>query len=631
MQITDKDNKMIMKNIFKAMGIIPTAVLLLMQGCKSEKIEYVPTDELSGEAVGYLVVDGFDLQVADYAEEITEEDNDPDLTGAASASMTKAGSGAGSTTEAPEEYVIRIRNIKTSEEQEMTYGELKQAESGQIPLTPGTYIVSAESSDYEEYMAGATAASWETPVYYGETTATIVSKKETTVSGIVCRLANLKTTVSVTPDLAGLFMSDRQCEAQRKEKLSVTLSVGEAADGISLQYGRTEMDAVKAGYFKLEASAAVNVVLTGQYNTAAADAEPEYVPVNWKSSLPECKPGQWRKISIGLTNAADGNARFEITVENWTYDETVNVDVAKMYSFTEEIIDDEVSDENSPVLALAGGNIADGYTLHSGMYDDMLNKWTDNLRLTLTPSQDAVVESVTVEVSSDNEDFLSAVDALGVKKRTIEVYPDASALAGSLIVSDDAGVLSFVLNDGGMTKLFSYKGEHRLKVTAVDDRYRFSYTELKLTCLGGEVVVGGPEIVWTNSDGSVTYDFDKVYTIDETLQVKISVSTESTFTGFSVVIDSDILTDEVLGVVGLSGNLDLINPGSAESMLEELGFPTGENVTSQTEVSFDISSFLTMIEGLASSGGTYCDFKLVVTDGNGTTEKTIRLKVQTAE
>ena len=40
------------------------------------------------------------------------------------------------------------------------------------------------------------------------------SKKETTVSGIVCRLANLKTTVSVTPDLAGLFMPDSQCEAQ---------------------------------------------------------------------------------------------------------------------------------------------------------------------------------------------------------------------------------------------------------------------------------------------------------------------------------------------------------------------------------------------------------------------------------
>lgn len=619
-----------MKKIYNIIGLA-VVTLLMLQGCKSEKIEYIPVDGTSGDAVGYLSVASFDLQVADYAEEITSSGNDPDLTGKQASAVTRAGGEFNSTKEADGDYVIRVRNISTGKEQEFSYDGLKQIENGQIPLTPGTYVVSAESSDYEEYMAGATAASWETPVYYGETTATIVSKKETTVSGIVCRLANLKTTVSVTPDLAGLFMSDRQCEAQRKEKLSVTLSVGEAADGISLQYGRTEMDAVKAGYFKLEASAAVNVVLTGQYNTAAADAEPEYVPVNWKSSLPECKPGQWRKISIGLTNAADGNARFEITVENWTYDKTVNVDVAKMYSFTEEIIDDEVSDENSPVLALAGGNIADGYTLHSGMYDDMLNKWTDNLRLTLTPSQDAVVESVTVEVSSDNEDFLSAVDALGVKKRTIEVYPDASALAGSLIVSDDAGVLSFVLNDGGMTKLFSYKGEHHLKVTAVDDRYRFSYSDLKITCLKGEVTVGGPEIVWTNSDGSVTYDFDKVYTIDETLQVKISVSTESTFTGFSVVIDSDILTDEVLGVVGLSGNLDLINPGSAESMLEELGFPTGADVTSQAEVSFDISSFLTMIEGLASNGGTYCDFKLVVTDGNGTAEKTIRLKVLTAE
>ena len=86
MQITDKDNMMIMKNIFKAMGIIPAAALLLMmQGCKSEKIEYVPTDGLSGGAVGYLVMDGFDLQVADYAEEITEENNDPNLSGAASA------------------------------------------------------------------------------------------------------------------------------------------------------------------------------------------------------------------------------------------------------------------------------------------------------------------------------------------------------------------------------------------------------------------------------------------------------------------------------------------------------------------------------------------------------------------
>ena len=606
---------------------VAVATLLMLQGCKTEKIEYVTTDGLSGEAVGYLSMDAFDLQVADYAEEITSSSQDPDFVeSAGAASATKADQSFGSTEEASGDYVIRIRNIRTSEETELTYDELKRAEDSRIPLAPGTYVVSAESPDYEGYMSGETAASWDTPVYYGETSATIVSKKDTEVSGIVCRLANVKGTVSVTPDLAGLFMSDAMCEAQSKEKLSVTLSVGEDA----LQYFRTDMDAVKTGYFKVgETPATINVTLTGQYNKAAADEEPEYTGITWKTSLPECKPGQWRKISIGLTNGTDGNVGFEVTVENWTYGETVDVDVAKMYAFAEETIADaDISDENSPVLALAGGDIADGYTLHSGMYDNVLNKWTENLKLTLTPADGAKVETVEVAVvGSDNEEFLEAVDALGVRKRTIEVYPDASALSGSLIVSDNGGLLTFALNDGGMSRLFQYKGVHRLKVTAADDMYRISYTEFPITCLDGEVVVGGPEIVWTNSDGSVTYDFDQVYTIDETLQVKINVSTESAFTGFKVVIDGDILNDGILGMVGLSKNLDLINPGEAESMLRQLGFPTGTDVTDETEISFDISSFLTLIEGLAQNGGTLCSFRLIVTDSFGTTERTVQLKV----
>ena len=614
-----------MKRIYNIIGMAAAAVML-MHGCKSEKIEYVSIDGLSPDAVGYLSVDGFDLRVADYAEEITSTGNDPDFTEntASSASFTRAGSDFGATTEASGDYVIRIRNIKTGDEKKKTYDELKQARDGQVPLTPGTYVVSAESPDYEEYMAGKTVASWETPVYYGETTATIVSKQETTASGIVCRLANLKATVSVTPDLARLFMSDTECEVQGKTKLSVTLSVGEPGDGNSLQYDRTGMEAVKAGYFKVaETSSTVEVLLKGQYNKADADAEPEYIDVNWKASLPGCKPGQWRKMSIGLTNGADGNVRFEVTVENWTYDEPVDVDVTKMYSFSEEIIDDNVSDKNSPVLAHAGGNIADGYTIHSGMYDDVLNKWSENLKLTLTPAAGAMVESVTVEVSSDNEDFLAAVDALGAKKRTLDVYPDASALSGNMVVSDNAGVLTFALNDGGMTKLFSFKGEHHLKVTAVDDMYRFSHTDLKITCLEGEVTVGGPEIVWTNSDGSVTYDFGREYVIDNNLEVKIDVSTESSFTGFNVEIISDLLTPEELAGIGLSDKFDLLNPGNFASVLAEFGFPTGDAISSSNKVEFAISK--TLLGLIPAIGEGDCHFKLTVSDSFGTTEKTIML------
>ena len=598
------------------------AVILMLQGCKSEKIEYVTTDGLSGDAVGYLSMAAFDLRVADYAEEITSSSVDP-------VSVTRAGKDFNSTTEASGDYVIRIRNIKTSEEQKMTYAEFKQAGDKQIPLTPGTYVVSAESSDYEGYMSDAGLAGWESPVYYGEVTATILSRKETEVSGIVCRLANVKATVSVTPDLAGLFMSDSECETQGAQKLSVTLSAGDN----SLQYGRTEMDAVKAGYFKVQdKTVTLDVVLRGHYNKAAADAEPEYIDVNWKTSLPDCKAGQWRKISIGVTGAAEGDVKFEVTVENWTYDEVVDVDVTKLYAFAEETIEDvDISDEDSPVLTLADGDISKGCTLHSGMYDDVLKKWKENLRFILTPAAGAAVRSVSVEIGSDNADFLAAVDALGVRKRTVQVYPDNSALSSCLLVSDNAGVLTFALNDSGMTQLFQYKGKHSLKVTAEDDMRRTSYTCLEITCMEGEVSLSGPEILWTSSDGSIDYDFDKEYVIDENLQVAIKVSSESRFTEFDVVIDSDILTGEVLGAVGLSDNLDLINPGTAESMLNQLGFPTGTDVTSRQEVSFDISGFLTMIEGLAQGGGTYCNFRLVVSDGNGTTEKTIQLKVRQAE
>ena len=408
-----------MKRIFYIMGASLTA-LMLMQGCKTEKIEYDSIDGTSEEDTGYLNLGSFDLQVASYAEEITSSSSGP-----ASKAGEEPETDFGSTSEASDDYVIRLRNIKTSAEQTMTYGELKQMENQQIPLTPGTYIVSAESHGYAEYTAEGVAADWEKPVYYGETTAVVVSKKETEVSGLVCRLANLKATVSVTPDLAGLFMSDAACTEQGLQKLSISLAVNES----SLLYGRPEMESSKAGYFKTDdQTVTLDMVLKGQYNKAAADEIPEYIDINWKSSIQGCKAGQWRKISIGVDNAHDGNVQFEVTVENWVYDEKVDVDVSSLYAFAEETVPDvDVSDANSPVLALAEGNINDGYTLNSGMYDDMLGKWSENMRLTLVPADGASVESVYVEITgSDNEDFLKAVDALGVMNKTVNIYPDIS-------------------------------------------------------------------------------------------------------------------------------------------------------------------------------------------------------------
>lgn len=606
-----------MKRIFYIMGASLTA-LMLMQGCKTEKIEYDSIDGTSEEDTGYLNLGSFDLQVASYAEEITSSSSGP-----ASKAGEEPETDFGSTSEASDDYVIRLRNIKTSAEQTMTYGELKQMENQQIPLTPGTYIVSAESHGYAEYAAEELAADWEKPVYYGETTAVVVSKKETEVSGLVCRLANLKATVSVTPDLAGLFMSDAACTEQGMQKLSISLAVNES----SLLYGRQEMESSKAGYFKTDdQTVTLDLVLKGQYNKAAADETPEYIDINWKSSIRGCKAGQWRKISIGVDNAHDGNVQFEVTVENWVYDEKVEVDVSSLYAFAEETVPDvDVSDANSPVLALTEGNINDGYTLNSGMYDDMLGKWSENMRLTLAPAAGASVVSVDVEIAgSDNEDFLKAVDALGVMNKTVNIYPDISALSSVLAVSEKSGILSFALNDSGMSKLFSYKGMHHLKVVARDNAFRTSYTDFRIVCMEGDAAAGAPEIEWTNSDGTVTYDFEKEYVIDDELQVVLNISTESQFTGFNVEIISDLLTPEELKKVGLSDKFDLLNPGEFKETLEGFGFPLGDSISSNKDVKFEISQ--TFLELIKILGTGYCNFKLVVTDDSGTTEKTVKLK-----
>lgn len=55
----------------------------------------------------------------------------------------------------------------------------------------------------------------------------------------------------------------------------------------------------------------------------------------------------------------------QVTVENWVYDQKVEVDVTQLYAFGEETIpDDDVSDADSPVVTLDGYDIANGYDIN---------------------------------------------------------------------------------------------------------------------------------------------------------------------------------------------------------------------------------------------------------------------------
>ncbi len=610
-----------MKNMKKITLLFFLALGAVLSGCK-ESIDFGGDDEDKTQT-GNLVLTGLNVAIANYAEERTSSGNTNDPRAGVASGGNYTRGGAAETTEAPSDYIVRIKNQKTDEEFVYTYAELKQLQDGKLALYPAVYLISAESPGYKAYMDGSAVAAWETPVYYGSVTKTVLPKTETTVTDLVCVLANIKTTVALTQDLRNLFMSDAMAESGGKQKLSVKLSLGTG----ELLFDRAKTDDGAAGYFKAVASKnTIKVELSGMYNKSAADAAPEYVPVNWEQEIPDCAAGQWRKLSIGILNANDGNVKFEITVENWVYDEKINIDVARMYMnfFGEETIKEgDVSDVDAPVVSLVGGAIENGYTISSSIYDADLEKWTTNLKVLVTPEGISSVASVDVVVDSDNAGLLAALETAGHADHTIGIWPANAALSAYLTVRDDASVVSAALKDAGMSEIFRYEGVHTVKYIATDSQGRTSYTTLEITVTDN--AGGGPEIVWTNLDGSVIYDFSKRYN-HNAVEILLTVNTESAFTGFSVDIISDkVLPPDELTNVGLSSHLDLINPGQYEEGLKGLGFPTGAEVTSGKTVVIDITEFMDLLTLLGSTGA--CDFKLSVTDASGTTVRTLQLDV----
>ena len=226
-----------------------------------------------------------------------------------------------------------------------------------------------------------------------------------------------------------------------------------------------------------------------------------------------CKAGQWRKITINVLNANEGNVQFQITVENWVYDQKIDVDVMRLYAFAEETIPDEdISDEGSPVVTLDGKDIAQGYTISGSMYDELLGKWTENLKAVVTPEDGATVKSVNLVFESDNADFLAAVDAAGYKNRTVPLWPENEANAPYVVMKEaSTSVLTATVKDAGMSGFYQYEGTHTAKFVTVDSKGRTSYTKLNIRVTESGSTESGPGIVWTNKSGSKTYDFDTRY------------------------------------------------------------------------------------------------------------------------
>lgn len=96
-----------------------------------------------------------------------------------------------------------------------------------------------------------------------------------------------------------------------------------------------------------------------------------------------------------------------------------------------------------------------------------------------------------------------------------------------------------------------------------------------------------------------------------------TVKSQTGLTGFVVVIESDLLDEKELEGVNLQKELNLVTAsGDLKTNLEELGFPTGNNVVGAKEINVDITQFLGLLAVLGN--GTHT-FVINVSDAGGTT------------
>lgn len=124
-------------------------------------------------------------------------------------------------------------------------------------------------------------------------------------------------------------------------------------------------------------------------------------------------------------------------------------------------------------------------------------------------------------------------------------------------------------------------------------------------------------------DEAITFESENLknggsYTSTQFDVYAVKIMTPKGCQDINVTINSTTLTPEELSGVGLSDKFSLVNDTQYFEALNGLTLPCGDGVKDQTEITFDISSFMSL---LAILGPSSSEFSLDVTDNEGNNQK----------
>ncbi len=552
-----------MKSVVRLISAV-LVVAVALSSCGKDKTDYDVIYDGDKDNIGYLALGGLEASVMID----TENYQTP-------AKTTRA-DGVDINT-----FDVVITNSEGATVAEFKYGERP---TEPISLPGGLYKLSMTSGQ----MSG---AAWESPIYSAEKEFTIVRKQTTTVDDIVCKLANIKVTVSYSADVA-----------DQLDPAYTTMDV--AIEQNELTYAMSE---TRAGYF--EPLAAENT-LKFTLNCRYVGQDKDIVMTN---TIKGVKAAQWRKINVVIQHASDGTASVVIECDTWTYDEEVVFDSATF--LMEEVIPD---DTDMPVIAWEGYDLAEEFELTDEMFDTDGN-FLKSINIDVTAK--TPLASLVVKAASDNSDFTTAYTQILPLEQDL-CSPTASTMLLSMMgyPTDAAGKTSTRIKFGAQAAnlMHKYEGTHTYTITATDTNGRTSTETLTVTY--GQNVA--PRIVW------VGYNIDERQTITDDMTCTIRVTAPLAIKDFEIKIVSDTLTPEELEGVGLAAEFSLVNSTEFFDSLSGLGFPTGDAVYNQTQISEDalnITGFLTILGGFSGDH----DFVMTVTDMEGNvTTKTVMLHAE---
>ena len=349
-------------------------------------------------------------------------------------------------------YVVSIYNTATeSLAVSTTYSAIKE-KGNKVSLPAGNYRLEARSSEN-----AVPVAAFEQPVYGATKEFSITAGETTSVGSITCRLLQCKVTVSYSDEFLAMVTG------------AGTASV-EVTSGHPLEYALTYANNQatydqSAGYFAVSAASGTTMVVTFKGNVEGKSQK-------MTKTFTDIKAMQWRQVKFIKKVNEEGNATFDVVINNLIDDAELSNDIADA---KENIIgDDPSAPKGDGGITLAFDYAAGCDAEFTDLQNIVIPKPSEkDIHLNLKSVIPNGVKKFYVEITSTSSAFLAALDAANA--RTIDLinplaehdlifkvvpFPHGPELLGKTEVQFDLSA--------AQDAIVVYPGTHTFKMNVVD-------------------------------------------------------------------------------------------------------------------------------------------------------------------